>query len=266
MSEQQGPASAPGRAGSPGDRGTVDGGRGRRDRRHQPPTSTVGRAVSRAEGTTTEMRGIVSIAGYVPYRRLQRSAVAQLFGSGGGKGTRSVASHDEDTTTMGVEAARLALRSVPRRAAPDALWFATADPGLPGQDQRHHHPRRPAPARPRCPPSTSAGRCGRGPGPCAPPWPRRHRHHPGGRCPTCATACPPRPTRRAGGDGAAAVLVGGRRPGQPRSSPSTWAGPRSPTSSSTAGGRRATAGPRCGRSASARPATCPWAPRPGSRP
>ena len=56
------------------------------------------------------MRGIVSIAGYVPYRRLQRSAVAQVFGTGGGKGSRSVASHDEDTTTMGVEAARLALR------------------------------------------------------------------------------------------------------------------------------------------------------------
>ncbi len=73
------------------------------------------------------MRGIVSIAGYVPYRRLQRSAVGQLFGSGGGKGTRSVASYDEDTTTMGVEAARLALRSVPA-AAPDALWFATATP------------------------------------------------------------------------------------------------------------------------------------------
>ncbi len=73
------------------------------------------------------MRGIVSIAGYVPYRRLQRSAVAQLFGSGGGKGTRSVASHDEDTTTMGVEAARLALRSVPA-AAVDSLWFATATP------------------------------------------------------------------------------------------------------------------------------------------
>ena len=73
------------------------------------------------------MRGIVSIAGYVPYRRLQRSAVAQLFGSGGGKGTRSVASHDEDSTTMGVEAARLALRSAPG-AAVEALWFATATP------------------------------------------------------------------------------------------------------------------------------------------
>jgi hydroxymethylglutaryl-CoA synthase len=73
------------------------------------------------------MRGIVSIAGYVPYRRLQRSAVAQLFGSGGGQGTRSVASHDEDSTTMGVEAARLALRPVPT-AAVDSLWFATATP------------------------------------------------------------------------------------------------------------------------------------------
>ena len=73
------------------------------------------------------MRGIVSIAGYVPYRRLQRSAVATVFGSGGGKGTRSVASHDEDTTTMGVEAARLALRAAPG-AAPEAIWFATATP------------------------------------------------------------------------------------------------------------------------------------------
>ncbi len=72
-------------------------------------------------------RGVVSIAGYVPYRRLQRSAVAAVFGSGGGKGARSVASHDEDTTTMGVEAARRALRSAPG-AAPAALWFATATP------------------------------------------------------------------------------------------------------------------------------------------
>ena len=72
-------------------------------------------------------RGIVSIAGYVPYRRLQRSAVGAVFGTGGGKGTRSVASHDEDTTTMGVEAARRALRSAPG-AAPSALWFATATP------------------------------------------------------------------------------------------------------------------------------------------
>ncbi|HWS46222.1 MAG TPA: OB-fold domain-containing protein [Acidimicrobiia bacterium] len=72
------------------------------------------------------MRGIVSIAGYVPYRRLERAAVAGLFGGGVGAGTRSVASYDEDTTTMGVEAARLALRSAP--TPPSALWFATAEP------------------------------------------------------------------------------------------------------------------------------------------
>jgi 3-hydroxy-3-methylglutaryl CoA synthase/uncharacterized OB-fold protein len=73
------------------------------------------------------MRGIISTAGYVPYRRLARPSVAAFLGAGGGKGTRSVASHDEDTTTMGVEAARFALRSVPA-AAPATIWFATATP------------------------------------------------------------------------------------------------------------------------------------------
>ncbi len=74
------------------------------------------------------MRGIISAAGYVPYRRLDRSEIAAFFGSGGGLGTRSVASYDEDTTTMGVEAARFALRSAGEGAEPDALWFATANP------------------------------------------------------------------------------------------------------------------------------------------
>ena len=73
------------------------------------------------------MRGIVTAAGYVPYRRLRRSAVPEVLGTGGGKGSRAVASHDEDTTTMGLEAARLALASAPA-AAPDALWFTTPTP------------------------------------------------------------------------------------------------------------------------------------------
>ena len=72
-------------------------------------------------------RGIVGVAGYVPYRRLQRAEVTRVFGRGGGKGGRAVASYDEDTTTMGVEAARLALRAVPT-VAPDAVWLATATP------------------------------------------------------------------------------------------------------------------------------------------
>ncbi len=72
------------------------------------------------------MRGILSISGYIPIHRLDRKEVSALFGSGGGKGTRSVAGHDEDTTTMGVEAARLALRGLDVEHM--ALLFATATP------------------------------------------------------------------------------------------------------------------------------------------
>jgi hydroxymethylglutaryl-CoA synthase len=69
----------------------------------------------------------LSAAGYVPYRRLDRAEISRFFGNGGGKGTRAVASHDEDTSTLGVEAARLALRSSPD-LAPEALWFSTTNP------------------------------------------------------------------------------------------------------------------------------------------
>ena len=72
------------------------------------------------------MRGVISAAGYVPYRRLDRSEIADFFGSGGGTGTRAVASYDEDTTTMGQAAADLALRT--STAGPDSVWFATAAP------------------------------------------------------------------------------------------------------------------------------------------
>jgi len=74
------------------------------------------------------MRGIISAAGYVPFRRLDRGEIAKTFGSGGGKGTRAVASFDEDTTTMAVEAGRLARRSTPEGTALDTLWFSTANP------------------------------------------------------------------------------------------------------------------------------------------
>src|SRR5438270_8450060 len=74
------------------------------------------------------MRGIVSVGGYVPRARLDRSAITGFVGSGGGRGTRSVASYDEDATTMGVEAARIALRSAPANTRPDALWFSTVAP------------------------------------------------------------------------------------------------------------------------------------------
>ena len=72
-------------------------------------------------------RGIVSVGGYVPFRRLDRSEITATFGSGGGKGSRAVASYDQDTTTLGAEAARLAIRSAGAPAV-DSLYFATADP------------------------------------------------------------------------------------------------------------------------------------------
>ncbi len=73
------------------------------------------------------MRGIIASGAYIPHRRLDRREITALFGKGGGDGTRSVASFDEDTTTMGVEAARNALRSA-AGSRPDSLWFATATP------------------------------------------------------------------------------------------------------------------------------------------
>jgi len=73
------------------------------------------------------VRGIISAGGYIPYWRLDRSQIVQTFGSGGGRGTRAVASFDEDTTTMGVEAARIARRGA-LDVVPHALTFATASP------------------------------------------------------------------------------------------------------------------------------------------
>jgi hydroxymethylglutaryl-CoA synthase len=72
-------------------------------------------------------RGILGAAAYVPHWRLDRSTIAAVAGGGGGKGTRSVASYDEDTTTMGVEAARAALRSLDG-LSPHTLWFSTVAP------------------------------------------------------------------------------------------------------------------------------------------
>ena len=72
------------------------------------------------------MRGIISHGAYLPYRRLDRSTIAAVAGTGGGKGTRTVASYDEDTTTLGVEAARRALRATDTR--PAAVWFSTVTP------------------------------------------------------------------------------------------------------------------------------------------
>lgn len=74
------------------------------------------------------MTGLVSYGAYVPYHRLRRQGITASLGSGGGKGARAVASYDEDTTSMGVEAARVALNGpiVPSKVR--QLWFATTAP------------------------------------------------------------------------------------------------------------------------------------------
>jgi hydroxymethylglutaryl-CoA synthase len=77
------------------------------------------------------MGGLAGYGAYIPYYRLERSRIAGVLGSGGGRGTRSVAGYDEDTTSLAVEAGRAALASLagpPGRDAVRQLFFATAVP------------------------------------------------------------------------------------------------------------------------------------------
>jgi 3-hydroxy-3-methylglutaryl CoA synthase len=69
------------------------------------------------------VRGVLAYGSHLPHHRLRRATIADALGVPAGKGTRTVAGHDEDATSMGVEAARRA-----RAAAPlpvDDLLFAT---------------------------------------------------------------------------------------------------------------------------------------------
>jgi hydroxymethylglutaryl-CoA synthase len=73
-------------------------------------------------------RGILSYGAYLPYHRLDRSEIRPVAGTGGGKGSRTVASYDEDATTMAVAAARTALAAAPDGLDLRSLWFATVAP------------------------------------------------------------------------------------------------------------------------------------------
>src|ERR671939_456635 len=72
--------------------------------------------------------GLIGYGAYVPYHRLERSRIRGSLGSGGGRGTRAVASYDEDATSMAVEASRIALAGLADRKAVRQLFFATASP------------------------------------------------------------------------------------------------------------------------------------------
>jgi len=63
---------------------------------------------------------------YVPQGRLQRGAITELLGSRAGKGTRSVASFDEDSTSMAVEAARPLVQGSGIEI--DSVVFSTTSP------------------------------------------------------------------------------------------------------------------------------------------
>jgi hydroxymethylglutaryl-CoA synthase len=78
-------------------------------------------------GTPSPARGIRAVGAHVPHHRLDRSQVRATFGKGGGEGTRAVASFDEDTTTMAVEACRAGSAHL---GGPPlmALWLSTTDP------------------------------------------------------------------------------------------------------------------------------------------
>ena len=82
------------------------------------------------------MGGVIAYGAYIPYYRLRRSRIAEVLGSGGGPGSRSVASFDEDTTSMGVEAARAALRMLRRHGVTRRALLRHRRARLPRQDQR----------------------------------------------------------------------------------------------------------------------------------
>jgi hydroxymethylglutaryl-CoA synthase len=69
--------------------------------------------------------GLLSYGAYVPRHRLQREELGSALGVRSAAGARVVASYDEDTTTMAVEAARRAFSNGER---PGSIYFATTAP------------------------------------------------------------------------------------------------------------------------------------------
>jgi 3-hydroxy-3-methylglutaryl CoA synthase len=74
------------------------------------------------------MSGIVSYGAYVPYFRLQRAAIGAAMESRSGKGERSVASYDEDSVTMAVEAGATALTRVDSDSVTSVYFASTSAP------------------------------------------------------------------------------------------------------------------------------------------
>jgi len=71
--------------------------------------------------------GIVSCGVYIPWHRIRREEIAKEWESFGG-GEKAVASYDEDSLTMAVEAARNCFRAAGFPVALDALYFCSTTP------------------------------------------------------------------------------------------------------------------------------------------
>ncbi|MGX9135121.1 OB-fold domain-containing protein [Rummeliibacillus sp. JY-2-4R] len=71
------------------------------------------------------MKGIISYGAYIPYNRLQRKTIGEFYGTSPSLGEKAIAGYDEDSVSMGVEAALDCLVNVNPNAV-DVVYFATA--------------------------------------------------------------------------------------------------------------------------------------------
>lgn len=74
------------------------------------------------------MSGIVAYGSYVPFNRLQRATIGAAMESRGGKGERAVASYDEDSITMAVEASQSALANLDSDSIQSVYFASTSGP------------------------------------------------------------------------------------------------------------------------------------------
>ncbi|WP_249593884.1 OB-fold domain-containing protein [Peribacillus frigoritolerans] len=73
------------------------------------------------------MKGIISYGAYIPYNRLQRNKLKEFFGTSVLTGERAVASYDEDSVSMGVEAALDCLIGFQKKTINSVIFATTSD-------------------------------------------------------------------------------------------------------------------------------------------
>src|ERR1700751_3980601 len=76
--------------------------------------------IQRILSRSTMPGALLAYGAYIPRHRLQHAELAAALGTRAGSGARTVAAYDEDSTSMGVEAARRVLSNGSPR--PEALY------------------------------------------------------------------------------------------------------------------------------------------------